>query len=1025
MIARLLAVRPGEGRTFLRLALHFFLILAGTTFYLVSAEGLFIASYPPRMLPYVYLGGAVLGSLAALAQERLRPRLGGGAVAVGLAALLLALRAALWLRADVGPFLFLLAAPAFGIVLGIENAILVQAALDPRAARRLLPGIGAIGGVGPVAAGLLVGALSPKLGAPEMAWPAAACILISIACLGGAKAPRTDSRRGERGGSLLRHRFALLLLSIVFAAGVLATLTRFQLGISLKASVAPERIASYLGLLNAALSAAAVLFQLALARWLISRLGVGATMAVYPAALAGAGAFLVAAPGVIASMAAAGVERLLRQNLLRPILQVAVMPLPDTVRTRTVTAVRGWLEPLAISATSLGIMAAGGWRGLAWLIPAAGAAALVAALTARGAYAREVTSALHARRLKIGEDPDQPPDLEARVRNLLHEQVGSELPVRTTLALQLLAGRCTRETVDRIRAAWGRWDAGLRVEAIRALGEDPVPEAVEFLRSLPATEPAQVRAGLLRARAWEIPEDELLRLLADPALGVGREAMARLIRSGRARPVLEEWIRSGRADLHAAAAYAIGFSDDDSLRAELPKLATLAPAEAIRASAQRPSPSLAETCVRALPDERAFAAARETLVALGPAARPALLAAVRDPARSAPAIQVLGEMRDPALLEFLSDPDEEIRYRSAKALAARGLESDGEREVVRAAMEAELAALDSVPTEDFDWAAERVFVLLSLLQPGPPFRRIYLSYVSCDSKQRGFALEALEEAVESDWRRRILPRLEERSSRVVEPPRGREDLAARLKATSLFRDWRLRDLEILAQAPAEPGPWIVFRDGEPLDLEATIVGRASHPPSEGAVPLASVYRTISARRRCGPLWLRALALRASPKREEVIEVSRSYHSLASRSTGDAVSESADASVWQRLFLLRGVPLFSGLSPDWLRLIAEIARPVSAAEGEIVVRERRPGHHFYVVCSGFLEVGAGGRQLAVLGEGDVFGELALLTGEARSATVRAMKRSEMLTIERTDFLDLVETHPSLVSALSVMISRRTT
>lgn len=1021
MLARLLSIPPGYGRTVLRLGGHFLVILAATTFHGAAAEGLFIASYPASRLPLAYLGGSLLGALSAFAWDRLRNRVPSVVLVVALALLLVAMRVVLSVSPAYGPFLFFLAAPAFGILLGIENAHLVSGALDPREARKLLPAIGALGGLGPVAGGVLVGVLSPRLGAASMAWPAAALVLLSILFLERRRPRARASPKRARGGSVFRHRFALLLVALVFLAGLLATLTRFQLGAALKAGLPPERIASYLGLLGAALSAAAIVFQLTVARVLIGRLGVGSAMAVYPTLLATAGTGLVLVPGLATATAAIGFERLLRQNLLRPILLVAVMPLPEPVRSRTTTAVRGALEPLAVGTASVGILAAGAWPGLVWLIPTLAAAAVAVALAARRLYAREVTSALHARRLRLPEGADEAVEMEAGVRRLLHEQIRSELPVRVALALKLLEGRCDGETVERIRSSWARWDPWLRVEAVRALSRDPVPAAVEFLRQLRREERPSVRAAVLRSGV--VDPDEAA--LGDPDLDVRREALARLGPEA-ARPTLEAWARSDDAALRGAAAYVLGVSGDPALRGTLEKLVDDAPAEVARAIARRPEASSAATAVRCLPHDGAYAHARDALVAMGSGARPALLAAVRQPETSSPAIRVLGEMRDPSLLDLVMDSDPEIRYRAAKALLVHGVEEAGLARV-RESLEAEIAGLrQGLPADDHEWAIERIFVLLSVVYPDRPFRRIFLSWASHDSRQKAFALEALEESLPTEWKRKLLPLLEgaveHAAADVAETTLAKR--ADRLKRTPLFSGWRRRDLELVAAAdPDGPGPRIRF-EGDECDVEEAILGRSGSPPGDGAlaVPLEAVYRAIALRPRAGPAWLRGLARRGARPAEEPLQVTRTHASLGSRTAAEAPTEE-DIDVWHRIFFLRAVPLFSGLSHERLRLLAEIARPISAAQDEVIVREGKPGNHFYLVCSGFVEVGSGGRQLAVLGEGEGFGELALLTGDLRSATVRAMRRSDLLSIDRTDFLDLIEAHPSLVPAFSTMIASR--
>jgi len=1020
VIARLLAVRPGEGPVVARLGGHFFLILAATTLYSVAAEGLFLASYDPSLLPYVYLGGALLGAGAALLRDRLGPRISSRVLTISLALLLVALRLGLLVLAEAGPFVFLLLAQTCGVLLGIENASLLARALDARSARRLLPAIGALGGLGPIAAGLCVAALAPRLGASEMAWPAAALVCASLLLL-DTRSRRTSSPGATAPiGAVVRQRFALLLLAFVLLAGLLSTMMRFQLGVSLSETrLPPGRIAGLLGLLGAGLSAGAVLFQLTAARAILGRFGVGWSLVVYPIVLLVAGCSAAFLPGLGSAALAFSLERLLRLNLVRPVLLVAVMPLPDAVRGQTTSLVRGALEPMAVGLASVLLVSAGRWPGLVWGVPVVAALSLACAWGARRLYSREVMSALHSRRLRLAEGYEEPEGLEAGVRRLLHEQLASGLPVRTSLALQLLEGQGTAETVEHVRSHWSRWDPWVKGEAVRSLMREPVPEAIRFLRSLPAGESSSVRAGLLRFGAVSPKPEELTSMLEDPELEIRREALARLLeRNGphAARSILDEWIRSDRSDLRGAAAYVIGCSEDEGLRDDLSRLGPSV--EVAEALARRPTPRLAELAVRCLLDDRAYPAAREALLGMGGEARSALRNAARDPERSAPAIRVLGEMRDPGVLELLEDPDEEIRYRAAKSWLPRGAETNEERRLVRRALESELAR---PPSRDFEWAVDRILTLLALLYPNRSFRRISLSWADPEAKQRAFALEALDESLPGEWRGTVLPFLERRPD-VPEPPQSG------LRATSLFREWRARDFELVMAASLDrsrKGSWIRFEAGEPTNLPAAILGEsATVREDETAVSLEGVYRAIGRRPRAAAVWLRALALRCGGRSPEELEASRAFVSLGSKAVPHAASGAGDLTLWQRIFFLRAVRLFSDLDSERLRLLAEIVRPVSAETGEIVVREGRPGHHFYVVCSGFVEVGSAGRQVAVLGAGETFGELALLTGEPRSATVRAVKQSELLTMDRTDFLDLIEAHPTLVPAVSEMIIRRT-
>jgi ATP-binding cassette subfamily B protein len=116
-------------------------------------------------------------------------------------------------------------------------------------------------------------------------------------------------------------------------------------------------------------------------------------------------------------------------------------------------------------------------------------------------------------------------------------------------------------------------------------------------------------------------------------------------------------------------------------------------------------------------------------------------------------------------------------------------------------------------------------------------------------------------------------------------------------------------------------------------------------------------------------------------------------------------------------LLEELPLLRDLSEDARRLVVESFVPASFGFGEVVFAEGDEPDAFYVLVSGaarVLKERAPGDEVTVssLRPGDGFGELGLLTGEARSATVRASAASEALKLDATLFRALVQVHPEL-------------
>jgi len=127
-------------------------------------------------------------------------------------------------------------------------------------------------------------------------------------------------------------------------------------------------------------------------------------------------------------------------------------------------------------------------------------------------------------------------------------------------------------------------------------------------------------------------------------------------------------------------------------------------------------------------------------------------------------------------------------------------------------------------------------------------------------------------------------------------------------------------------------------------------------------------------------------------------------------------------------LLGGVPLFTELSPDELDQIAQVAIPRSYPRETRVFHEGDPGDACYIVSQGSCRVTrqhSDGRviTLATLGPGAIFGELAMLDGERRSASVEAAESTELLALPASDMRNLIRSHPGMAEKLVVALTRR--
>jgi CRP/FNR family transcriptional regulator, cyclic AMP receptor protein len=122
-------------------------------------------------------------------------------------------------------------------------------------------------------------------------------------------------------------------------------------------------------------------------------------------------------------------------------------------------------------------------------------------------------------------------------------------------------------------------------------------------------------------------------------------------------------------------------------------------------------------------------------------------------------------------------------------------------------------------------------------------------------------------------------------------------------------------------------------------------------------------------------------------------------------------------------LLRRVPLFERCSKRELREIAAIADEFQLAEDKDVLVQGSTGREFLIVVSGALAVRRNGTMVASLGAGDFVGEIALITGKPRNATVLTTEVTRLLVITQRDFERLLRDIPSIQSKVMQELAAR--
>jgi CRP-like cAMP-binding protein len=120
--------------------------------------------------------------------------------------------------------------------------------------------------------------------------------------------------------------------------------------------------------------------------------------------------------------------------------------------------------------------------------------------------------------------------------------------------------------------------------------------------------------------------------------------------------------------------------------------------------------------------------------------------------------------------------------------------------------------------------------------------------------------------------------------------------------------------------------------------------------------------------------------------------------------------------------LERTPLFAGLDREQLENVLRVGHRVSFDAGQAIVERGDAGDAMYIILSGAAEVDVGGR-FHRLERGDFFGEMAVLAGKRREATVKAVEPVEALRIPADDFQAFLHDHPPVaVGMLKSLVER---
>lgn len=1018
-LARAVGLAEGEGGRALRLLGFVFSFSFALVTSKAAQSGLFLMSYPRSAIPWAFAASAVTLASASLGSVALAARLGPvglvRATLMGSIALLLGLRGALALGLPGAPFVLYVVIEAMSGLLLIQGWSVVSEAADPRSAKRLLP----IAGVGASAAwalgGLFTRPFSALFGTEALLVVAPVVLglalvfvrLVALRDLERVPAPKKTRVFDEwrRGLDFVR---STPLMRVVLALSVVALLTEQLMDFQLM-SAARERyadkaqMAGFFGTFYGLTALASLLTLFGLSGRLLARMGAPAVLLVVAgltSAIALGGAI---APGFALAVALRGVDRVLKQALWSSAAEQLQTPLPVVRRAQSRALIRGVLAPAAYAASALGLAALPEHLDLRFASLACLAGTLflggLVALRLRSAYEGALKQAIDDRRLDLDATHGLS-SLDPIACGALGQELASPDATRSSIAAEILRASMSPLAQKTLSEGLAHPSESVRLQVVAGLGHAPSAELAgplsRALREDPSAEVRRLAARALRAVPEVDARPALLAALTDEAPAVRLAAEAALAAHDRERGVsslvamLERDETSALEALDAMPERAAEHPRAiDALARLLEPESPLALRRAALDTATRLRVrALASTVVRLLDDSRLGSVAAERISEWGDDTLGALVPSLAETKSSAASrvASALSVAHPGALAEhtLLAHDDPAVREQAARALSCvvrrRGrppFRRDGvEPFVLREVLEAHrltcvlagLAHDDGTP----DWTIDGPLAFLGgevELRLAAARRRVLHLLGLLDD--RG-VLRAVEYAL-----RRRAPGSDAKVAELLELglPAG-----LRRMVVPLFDRLSLRERVRAAR-------------GLGLDLSETL-----RDPLRAIVETGDKHVLCAAMVSYGPRF-------------------------AERYPAIYAAERAVIPLFERMISLRRVPLFSELSGEDLRGVAEILEEVELPAGRDVFEKGEPGEDMYVVLEGQVAIRDGEVELAKLGPGELLGELAVLDRDVRMADAHCLTDTRLLRLRGADLSELMARRPQIQEQILLVVVRR--
>ncbi len=1035
LLLRLFAFHRDDRRVLMLLGPLFAVATASSVIVATFTKALFLSANELTAMPWMFLGASAFTAVASVAYVMLMERM---AMHRRFTALLLtavvtfsALRMLYPLHEQAMSFILFVWCTGVGHLVLIQMWNMSSGLLPARQGKRLFPVFAAISTLGAaVGGGLVQAVLALKFPAHDLVWVSVALLLVPLFAVRrvirelagalpttGVEREATVSRKSGKGvakikggsevsrgaRSLIDSPLLSRLALFVFLMQVASVLLDYTFSGELKSTFPKNELAGFLGKYYGISNLLAFVFALFAGGRMVRAVGIGLAVASSAGAIAiGSALYLALSLGLAKGSAfwvivgASFFERITSFALSRNAMQMLVTPIETRKGERAKTLIDGVIYRAATIVVSVALLIAQpGADELWWLAPfaiLASVAVVAVALRIGPHYRRTLFEALRARRLDTSADPNMREWVARTALAEVEERLSSQDPSDVLKALELLRDLRLPVLPEALTPLLRHEDPEVvrrTLETMTLLGQVAPRDALLNLLRMDQDDPI-LRETLRMLGSY--PDEELVGKVrsyaSHPDAGVASLAVIWLKDVAGYKSTMDihmdlmSDIRSDDEGRRARAAEMAGRTQWVQATRDLPKMVD-DPSEVVRRNAveamgQVGLPQYVDPLIRALGRADLSDRARTALMRYGEK-----LVDEVERRMDAGTLNLATQIRLLSVVEGIGNG-------AAVDMLTKSAETDSVALRNQAVLSLWRMARDpSRPTPPPGWSRRRVLAELKALEgyltvgglvQGTTIRRTFfldeVKALRLQCETRIFRLLGL-----------IFPRAAMYRAYVNYRSSGR-----RIRSNALeLLDQHIRDAELR--------PFVTLLE---LGFDQVVGERA----------LDDVDSVVATSLRAGSPWLArvwtwAVATDLDPR-----------PTLSDEGGTHLTQDPMDM-----VFLLKGVPLFAGLSGEQLLPVTDIVKQVAFERGDVVFEQGQPGLHVYLVLEGEVEVIHDGERVATLGVKECFGEMALLDQGARSASIRCVKDCDLWAISRDDFQDLLDLHPALAKGVIRVLTAR--